>query len=155
VNPSDLDNRVGLLIDHMESIRRLLRRSLGIGCGTFESGPAVGSVRGRIVELQHRYSDLSDTHLGVIVTERTYGDRQLWQHIIPIYDATKYSAEKNDVEVERADWAAHLGFDKAVLGVPSIMSVFHPRDISRPLPCGVDLGTMAAIDEAMTQHFSL
>lgn len=140
-------------------IRESLRRALGLGRGTAQTGDAKGSLRGCVVELSYPIAQTVYTHFAVILTEPVYSRKQRYQIVVPLYpDPGKF--RDGDLVIEGEAWLSALSRDGApptrLLVDPSLMlSVFYRSEVSRPLPAVVDAVTMAAIEDRLRKHFQL
>lgn len=140
-------------------IRESLRRALGLGKGTAQTGEAKGSLRGCVVELSYPIAQIVYTHFAVVLTEPAYSRKQRYQVVVPLYpDPGNF--RDGDLVIEGEAWLAALSRAGAppsrLLVDPSLMlSVFYRSDVSRPLPAVVDAVTMAAIEGRLRKHFQL
>jgi hypothetical protein len=68
-----LGQPIGRVLDEMPAVRRELRLALGIGLGTAHTpGPALGSLRGQLIQLGPTLAEQLTTRYAVVVANPTY-----------------------------------------------------------------------------------
>lgn len=160
VDPDDLHDPAGRLIDEMPAVRASLRRALGLGTGSCAgTGSAAGSLRGRVVHLGHGLEEELGAALAVILTEPTYSKKERFQVVVPILAEADFEVEGSDVVIEPSTtrWLAQVDakYTRAFLWTAAIFSVFHPSELRGISPLCLDEGTMRDIDRALAVHFHL
>ncbi len=158
VDPRDLEEMRGRVIDEMPAIRTALGQAIGLGTGTSSArGVAAGSWRGKFIELQPGLATEVGASLAVIVTDPEYSKQQRYQTIVPILSAAEYEPKDHDVAIadtsflEAVDPALHDAF----LWTEAIFSVFQIRDIGGSVPQCLDDASMADLDAALELYFEL
>jgi hypothetical protein len=155
VDPRDLRQFRGRLIEEMAELRLKLQEALGLGTGTtLGQGGAAGSWRGRVIRLTAEYAARTGFELGLIVTEPQYSNRQRYQIIIPL--VLDVEPELGDVVVRDKEWLSNIedGLAFAVLAVPFVHSVFHPTRVMGYIGTEVDEATMAEVDDGLRALFA-
>ncbi len=158
VEEEDLVRFMGRVLDEMPAIRDLLRVALGLRTGTGRAtGKAAGSWRGAVVRLAPAIAAEGGYTYGLVVTEPQYCRRFRFQSIVPLIDASDIEPEPGEVHVTGAPWSADVGegLGSAILSVPMITSVFHPREIVGMPMTFVDESTMSEVDAALIHLFDL
>jgi hypothetical protein len=128
--PNDLLNQAGRLVDDMLPLRAAVKAGLGIGTGTARgAGPALGSLRGAVVELAPSVSAETDFRYGIIVSEPQYSMEKRYQNIVPVLDAGAFELGAEDWEIAAANapWLATLD------GAPTSVLVARPGSF----PCSI------------------
>jgi hypothetical protein len=156
VDPGDLRQFRGRLIDEMAGLRLKLQEAMGLGAGTtLGPGAAAGSWRGRVIRLTPDYAARTGFDHGLVVTEPQYSNRQRYQIIVPLI--LDVEPEPGDVVVRDNAWLSDIedGLAFAVLAVPFVHSVFHPTRVWGDVGAVVDEATMTEIDDALRALFAL
>jgi hypothetical protein len=149
--------RTGRIIDQLPAIQDRLRRALGIGTGTRDSGPAVGSLRGSVVEFaSHVVEELDATH-GLLLSEPRYSLQRRFQLYLPLLDPDEYETDPFDVILTSGDWTSPVSQlpPQTLAALRLVQTVFHPRHIVRILPVTATGGAMEEIDRKLIALFDL
>ena len=158
VDPGDLEDPRGRVMDEMWKIREELSKALGLGTGT-SSGPgsAAGSWRGRYVRLAAPLAqDLRATY-AVIVTDPEYSKAERYQTVVPILSAEEYDPQDRDVIFADTKFleAVDPGMKDAFLWTEATCAVFHARDIESWSSQTIDDATLADLELALRFYFEL
>lgn len=154
-HPDDMDQRIGSIEPIFpEILNTMVPRGLGIGTGTCrEGGPASGSHRGSVIELNRKGIDLLGFQYAVVVSDPLYSRRNFYWNVIPIINGDGAIEVPPELVVGGLhDWFYHLGVKKAHLLTPFVQGIHVGDYFSRPL-IGVDGETMRRIDRALGAHF--
>lgn len=161
VDPSDLGEPEGRVMDEMPEVREKLRVALGIGTGTvLGNGPAARSCRGCVVRLDDATAEEAGTPFGVVVTEPSYSLEHRHQSIVPLVGAGEVIRAPLDVVVqdETCSWLKRVSADlaAATLLTDWVFTVFEPEQMTvRPGAACVDEATMRELDQALVLHFGI
>jgi hypothetical protein len=154
----DLRRFMGRVLDELPAIRDVLRVALGLRTGTGRGAErAAGSWRGAVVRLSPTITAEAGYRFGLVVTEPQYCRRLRFQNLVPLIDASDLEPEPGEVYVAGMPWLAEVGegLGSAILAVPMITSVFHPREIVGMPVTFVDESTMSEVDAALIHLFDL
>ena len=152
-----LGRPIGRVLDEMPAVRRELRSALGIGLGTAHTaGPALGSLRGQLIQLGSLLAEQLATTHAIVVTNPIYARKQRYLNIIPLYDADEYEPATVDVIWDRGVWGGKLALPASVLVcVSAICSCFglNQNHVGAVLGQVVGDERMKSIDQALLRHF--
>ena len=141
-----LGRPIGRVLDEMPGVRRELRSALGIGTGTSHTpGPALGSLRGQLIQLGPTLAGQLATRYAIVVANPAYARKQRYLNIVPLFDADEYESASVDIVCDRRQWAAGLALPEHILVcISAICSCYglDPKHLDALLGRVVDDGTM-------------
>lgn len=148
-----LDSRVGEFDDlQYTRLRRVLHAGLSLGKGTFRrSGAAVGSWRGRIVEVRESSTVGDWARYGVVVTGHAHSAHRYYQAIVPIFGSHPEQNQESDIEVRGGSLCRLIGKGtQAVVLSPSLVfSVFQRDELEAGMLGRLDEDLMDRVDVAL------
>ncbi|HEX6042259.1 hypothetical protein [Longimicrobium sp.] len=153
-----LPPHAGFLGGALDELRRMLRRALGIGQGScLAPGADSNSRRGRVVILQPWMERDLRTSLAVLLTESRYSAEANYQIILPIYPAARSPLDGDDIRISLGEWltVAPALEEGALLPIPAVHSVWQAHAIARETEHVMDEESLARIDRALCDYFSL
>jgi hypothetical protein len=152
-----LGQPIGRVLDEMPAVRRELRLALGIGLGTAHTpGPALGGLRGQLIQLGPTLAEQLTTRYAVVVANPTYARKQRYLNIVPLFDSDEYEPASVDLVCDRRQWAAGLALPERVLiCISAICSCYglDPNHLDAVLGRVVDDATTQSIDDGLLRHF--
>jgi hypothetical protein len=154
----ELPAHAGFLGRYRGELRAALRIALGIGQGSCASpGAPAGARRGRIVELEPDLARDLRTRFAVLLTEQHYSRADGYYVILPIYPHRGEPVDERVLTIPGGDWLAVFSgqAEGAMLPVQVTQSVWYPDDIARETEHVMDEDSLARIDHALCDHFSL
>jgi hypothetical protein len=154
----DLPPPSGYLGRSLTGLRSALRTALGIGRGSCLSRTAPrGSCRGRIVVLSAAAARHIRTALAVVLTEPDYSRTRNYQIILPVFSGLGERVGEHDLLVDTGEWlnAFSRPVKAALLPIPVTQSVWHQHAIARETEYVMDEDSLARIDRALCDYFSL
>lgn len=154
----DLSPPSGYLGRSLTALRSALRTALGIGRGSCVGRTAPrGSCRGRIVVLSAAASLQIRTAMAVVLTEPDYSRAKNYQIILPIFSGLGEQVGEHDLLVGTGEWlnAFSHPVKAALLPIPITQSVWHTHAIARETEYVMDEDSLAQIDRALCDYFSL
>lgn len=160
IDPDDLGEPEGRVIDEMPPIRMALRKALGLGTGTsVGNGPAAGSWRGRLAVMHEPLAEELGTHFGVILTEPAYSIAERYQIVVPILSGEDFEIGEYDVPVgsETTKWLVQVGgkYAASFLWVDAVFSIFQAREMSSYTKLCLDEETLRNLEQSMERFLQL
>lgn len=160
VNPEDLGEPVGRVIDEMPAIRSALRRAIGLGTGTSMSdGAASGSHRGHFLVLSDELSAELEASLAVILTEPTYSNQERFQIVVPVLSEQEYEIGDLDVPIQAgtSQWLMQVDkkYEKSFFWTEAVFSLFHHREVRQYSKLAVDEGTLRELERSLEIYFQI
>ena len=153
-----LPPHLGTLGSVLGEFKRTLREALGIGTGNcLRPGLLWGSLRGRIVRLDHETARDLRSAYAVLLTQHTYSRQKRYQVLIPLFRADLFAPSEPGLRVRAAGWS-RVFRDPAtdvIVPVQLIQSVWHNADIMRETPYVVDETTLEQIETELCSRFEL
>jgi len=152
-----LPPHAGTVGTSLGALRAALHDALGIGTGScLTAGSAPGSLRGRIVRLEHRRAQALRTPFAVLLTEPRYSIAKHYQLILPLVPDGGLAAP-HVLRLPGGEWMGVFDapIRSVLLPIPLVHSIWHARDIERETHFVLDEASLAKIDSRLCDFFSL
>lgn len=148
----------GSLGASLRDLRTALREALGIGRGScLRADAPPGSRRGRVVELGAATAAHLRTRLAVLLTAPEYSRARNYHAILPILRGDRFTGAAGVLRVDRQGGFAFFPdpVRSILLPIPAVQSVWYPERIARETEHVLDEASLARIDRALCDYFSL
>ncbi|HET7463816.1 MAG TPA: hypothetical protein VFJ82_21350 [Longimicrobium sp.] len=155
--PERLRHPAGSLRIALPAIRASLVRALGLGMGvTRESNVRGANRRGRVVALAEHAATEWGTNHALVVTNPEYSRYGYRQTLVPLLSG-RFETFEPDVVLHDSAWLGPLSdlYSEAILAVPSVATVYLPRDIDAFLDLVSPAQIMDQVDRALVAYLEL
>lgn len=153
-----LPSHAGTVGTSLGALRAALRDALGIGTGSCLTAVApAGSLRGRIVRLEQGLARALRTPFAVVLTQPRYSRARNYQLILPLVADRGKDIAPGVLRLAGGEWLAVFATPtaSALLPIPLVHSVWHPRDIERETAYVLDETSLSEIDKRLCEFFLL